>query len=126
MGRGRTKGRKVSTTNEDDTGSGEEERIPVQKRRGRPQKSPKDEIDEDEVQKMEEEDSEDATKTVQNEKKRRRNAHVKEKVDLATDQDGNGARSSAEESSKSNGFRQNGNRRKSTPRRAAESIVECN
>ncbi|KAF5747232.1 G2/mitotic-specific cyclin S13-7-like [Tripterygium wilfordii] len=39
------KGKKLTASNHDDTGSGEEEKIPVQKRRGRPQKPLKDEID---------------------------------------------------------------------------------
>ncbi|KAI3461068.1 hypothetical protein Pfo_017731 [Paulownia fortunei] len=135
MGRGRAKGKKLSVTNQDDPGSGEEEKIPAQKRRGRPQKSLKDEIDEDEAQKIEDEDSEDATglpnkdmknKPAQNGKKRKRNAQVKEKVDSVKEENGNGTRSSTEESNKSNGFRQNGNRRKNKPRRAAEAVVECN
>ncbi|KAL3828151.1 hypothetical protein ACJIZ3_016953 [Penstemon smallii] len=148
MGRGRTKGKKVSVTNKDDVGSGEEEKIPAQKRRGRPQKPLKDEIDEDEAQKLEEdEDSEDTsgladnkdTKSSKNGKKRKRNAQVKDKAspDSVKEENGNvhgngiGNRSSTEEeSNKSNGsFRQNGNgrsRRKNKPRRAAEAVVECN
>jgi len=135
MGRGRGKGKKLTVTNHDDPGSGEEEKIPAQKRRGRPQKPLKDEIDE-EVEKLEEEDSENAksgtpskeTKcpsATENGKKRKRNSQVKEKADSVKEENGNGTRSSTDDSTKSNGFRHNGSRRKSKPRRAAEAGVEC-
>ena len=118
MGRGRGKGKKLTASNHDDAGSGEEEKIPAQKRRGRPQKPLKDEIDEEEVENREVEDGE-------NGKKRKRNSHVKEKPDSVKEENGIGTRSSTDDSSKSNGFRQNGSRRKSKPRRAAEAGVEC-
>ncbi|XP_057483390.1 uncharacterized protein LOC130770102 [Actinidia eriantha] len=136
MGRGRGKGKKFSVTNQEDAGSGEEEKILVQKRRGRPQKLFKDEIDE-EFEKVEAEDS-DNTKngvlsketkssiTAENGKKRKRNSQAKEKSDLVKLENGVGTRSSTDDSTKSNGFRHNGSRRKSKPRRAAESVVECN
>ncbi|KAJ6346650.1 hypothetical protein OIU76_003350 [Salix suchowensis] len=57
MGRGRGKGKKLTVSNHDDTGSGEEEKIPAQKRRGRPQKPLKDDIDEEEVEKIEDENA---------------------------------------------------------------------
>ncbi|KAK4441501.1 hypothetical protein Salat_0485000 [Sesamum alatum] len=136
MGRGRAKGKKLSVTNQDDPGSGEEEKIPAQKRRGRPQKSLKDEIDNEEAQKIDDEDSDDTTGlpnkdtkskiATQDGKKRKRNVQVKEKIDPVKEENGNGTRSSADESNKSNGFRPNGNRRKNKPRRAAEAVVECN
>ncbi|XP_011083151.1 uncharacterized protein LOC105165740 [Sesamum indicum] len=136
MGRGRAKGKKLSVTNQEDLGSGEEEKIPAQKRRGRPQKSLKEEIDEDESQKIDEEDSDDTTGlpnkdmkgkiSTQNGKKRKRNIQVKEKIESVKEENGSVTRSNADESNKSNGFRQNGNRRKNKPRRAAEAIVECN
>ncbi|MFS7922961.1 hypothetical protein Hanom_Chr09g00784741 [Helianthus anomalus] len=56
MGRGRGKGKKFTLTNNDDTESGEEERIPAQKRRGRPQKPLVDEIDKD-IEKLEDEEN---------------------------------------------------------------------
>ncbi|KAL0459280.1 UNVERIFIED_CONTAM: hypothetical protein Slati_0555200 [Sesamum latifolium] len=135
MGRGRAKGKNLSVTNQDDPGSGEEEKIPAQKRRGRPQKPLKDEIDDDEAQRIEDDDSEEATgapnkdlknRTVtQNGKKRKRNGQVKEKVDVVIEENGTGTKPSTEELKKSNGFRPNGNRRKNKPRRAAEAVVEC-
>lgn len=135
MGRGRGKGKKLTVTNHEDTGSGEEEKIPAQKRRGRPQKPLKDEIDEEEVEKIEDEDSEIAktgipskemkSPATENGKKRKRNSQVKEKPDSVKEENGNGTRSSTDDSTKSNGFRHNGSRRKSKPRRAAEAGVEC-
>ncbi|KAL7084476.1 hypothetical protein ACP275_14G224900 [Erythranthe tilingii] len=132
--RGRAKGKKLSVTNQDDNGSGEEEKIPVQKRRGRPQKPLKDEISDEEAQKLEDEEDSDGTTKIKNGKKRKRNNNnnatekVKEKVETVPEEEnGNGERPSNEESSKKSiGFRQNGNRRKNKPRRAAEAVVECN
>ncbi|XP_073142353.1 uncharacterized protein [Henckelia pumila] len=137
MGRGRAKGKKLTMTNQDDTGSGEEEKLPAQKKRGRPQKSLKDEVDEEETRKIEYESSEDTSdaqnkdskrKTVaQNGKKRIKNDESKEKADdLVKEENGNATRINTEESVKSNGLRQNRNRRKSKPHRAAEAVVECN
>lgn len=135
MGRGRGKGKKLSTSNHDDPGSGEEEKIPVQKRRGRPQKPLKDDIEEEEVEKIEDEDVENGTAaimskgtkfpTAENGKKRKRLMQPKEKPDSVKEENGAGTRSSTDDSAKSNGFRQNGSRRKSKPRRAAEAVVEC-
>ncbi|KAL3647624.1 hypothetical protein CASFOL_008592 [Castilleja foliolosa] len=133
MGRFGAKGKKLSVTNKDDTVSSEKEKVTVQKRRGRPQKPLKDEINEDEAPKIEDEDSEGTTGVPNNDvkatngKKRKRNVQVKEKVDLVEEENGNGTKSSTEEESKnSNGLRQYRNRRKSKPRRAAEAVVECN
>lgn len=136
MGRGRGKGKRLTVTNHDDPGSGEEEKIPTQKRRGRPQKPLKDEIDEEETEKIEEDDSENAkagiaTKEVksspvaENGKKRKRYSQVKEKSDSVNEENGVATRSSTDDLTKSNGFRHNGSRRKSKPRRAAEAGVEC-
>ncbi|GMI97470.1 hypothetical protein like AT3G57930 [Hibiscus trionum] len=136
MGRGRGKGKKLTVSSHDDTGSGEEEKIPLQKRRGRPQKLLKDEVDVEEVEKLEEEDGEngkadmttnerESLPAAENGKKRKRNSQVKEKADSVKEENGFGTRSSTDDSSKSNGFRQNGSRRKSKPRRAAEAVVEC-
>ncbi|XWS71117.1 hypothetical protein CRYUN_Cryun03dG0110800 [Craigia yunnanensis] len=135
MGRGRGKGKKLTVSNHEDAGSGEEEKIPAQKRRGRPQKPLKDEIDE-EVEKIEGEYGENGKADItceerkgpsaaENGKKRKRNSQVKEKPDSVKEENGIGTRSSTDGSSKSNGFRQNGSRRKSKPRRAAEAGVEC-
>ncbi|PQQ02048.1 uncharacterized protein Pyn_29504 [Prunus yedoensis var. nudiflora] len=136
MGRGRGKGKRLTVTNHDDPGSGEEEKIPAQKRRGRPQKPLKDEIDEEETEKIEADDSENgkagiASKEIkspsvaENGKKRKRYSQVKEKSDSVKEENGIGTRSSTDDSTKSNGFRHNGSRRKNKPRRAAEAGVEC-
>ncbi|KAI5596251.1 hypothetical protein POPTR_T085200v4 [Populus trichocarpa] len=136
MGRGRGKGKKLTVSNHDDTGSGEEEKIPAQKRRGRPQKPLKDGIDEEEVEKIEDEDVEKGKTDItskdsksptaaENGKKRKRYSQAKEKPDSVKEENGVGTRSSTDDSTKSNGFRHNGSRRKSKPRRAAEAGVEC-
>ncbi|KAM0941508.1 hypothetical protein DsansV1_C16g0139401 [Dioscorea sansibarensis] len=137
MGRGRGKGKKLTVvTGHDDPGSGGEEPIPTFKRRGRPQKPLKDGIDEDDTEKIEEEEEEgDDTKptisskqvkgaVVENGRKRKRQ-QLKENSDSALDENGVGTKSGIEDPAKPNGFRQNGNRRKSKPRRAAEAGVEC-
>ncbi|KAL3599748.1 hypothetical protein D5086_007666 [Populus alba] len=137
MGRGRGKGKKLTVSNHDDTGSGEEEKIPAQKRRGRPQKPLKDDIDEEEVEKIEDEDVEKGKTDItskdsksptaaENGKKRKRYSQAKEKPDSVKEENGVGTRSSTDDSTKSNGFRHNGSRRKSKPRRAAEAGVELN
>uniref|UniRef100_A0A2P2KUI1 Uncharacterized protein n=1 Tax=Rhizophora mucronata TaxID=61149 RepID=A0A2P2KUI1_RHIMU len=138
MGRGRGKGKKLTVSNHDDNGSGEEEKIPAQKRRGRPQKPLKDDIDEEEVEKTEGEgeDGENGKSSVVNiesksptasetGKKRKRYTQAKDKADPVKEENGVATRSSTDDSTKSNGFRQNGSRRKSKPRRAAEAVVEC-
>ncbi|WMV38759.1 hypothetical protein MTR67_032144 [Solanum verrucosum] len=98
MGRGRGKGKKLTVLDPDDPGSDEEEKIPTQKRRGRPQKSLKDDIDEEAVEMIEEEDSESEKLGIQNleikgsatenGKKRRRNTRVKEKHDSVKEENG--------------------------------------
>ncbi|XP_050224066.1 uncharacterized protein LOC126673811 [Mercurialis annua] len=137
MGRGRGKAKKLTVSNHDDLGSGEEEKIPAQKRRGRPQKPLKDDIDDEEVEKIEEEDGENGktslaskeTKSLimtENGKKRKRYSQPKEKSEsVLKEENGISTRSSTDDSTKSNGFRHNGSRRKSKPRRAAEAGVEC-
>ncbi|XP_068652367.1 uncharacterized protein [Aristolochia californica] len=138
MGRGRGKGKKLTVVaSHEDPGSGGEESLPAYKRRGRPQKPLKDEPDEEDVEKIDEEDG-DQTKQIiackelkvpaavtENGKKRKKYSQVKETVDLVKEENGVGGQSGANESTKSNGFRQNGSRRKSKPRRAAEAGVEC-
>jgi len=132
MGRGR-KGKKaaVVASHED---SGEEEKIPV-KRRGRPQKTLKDEVDEEEeaekIDEAEEEEDVENSKiptsnkdnkipiSSENGRKRKRNSQVKENQDSIKVENG------PSDSIKSVGFRQNGSRRKNKPRRAAEVGVEC-
>ncbi|KAB5565118.1 hypothetical protein DKX38_005172 [Salix brachista] len=135
MGRGRGKGKKLTVSNHDDTGSGEEEKIPAQKRRGRPQKPLKDDIEEEEVEKLEDENAGKGKTNItskdtksqtaaENGKKRKRHSQAKEKPDSVKEENGAGTRSSTDDSTKSNGFRHNGSRRKNKPRRAAEAGVE--
>ncbi|KAI3683476.1 hypothetical protein L1987_83980 [Smallanthus sonchifolius] len=132
MGRGRGKGKKFTLTNNDDTGNGEEERIPAQKRRGRPQKVSGDEIDDD-IEKIEDEENTKVNDVVSNKdgkviedgKKRKRNKQVKEEGNLVKEESGDGSQSNTNGSTQVNGFRHMGSRRKSKPRRAAEAGVEC-
>ncbi|GKB72674.1 hypothetical protein Tco_0934086, partial [Tanacetum coccineum] len=116
MGRAK-KGKKYTlTNNNDDPASGDDEKLPSQKRRGRPQKPLTDE----DVEKMEEDDEEhDHEEESGNSdgKKRKRVKQVKEKGDLVKQESPNGT--------KSNGFRHIGSRRKNKPHRAAEAGVEC-
>merc|ERR1739841_133740 len=60
MGRGRGKGKKLTvSTSHDDPESGGEEVLPTYKRRGRPQKPFKDDVDEEDYGKIEEEEEEE-------------------------------------------------------------------
>ncbi|XP_027173149.1 mitotic apparatus protein p62-like [Coffea eugenioides] len=140
MGRGRGKGKKqLSIAAREDAGSGDEEKLPV-RRRGRPQKPLKDDIEEDEdVEKIEEEEEEDSESAkssvlnkdsknqpaVENGRKRKRASQVKENLDSIKEENGVGNKTNTNEAVKSVGFRQNGSRRKNKPRRAAEVGVEC-
>lgn len=136
MRKGRGKGKKVTSSNHEDPGSGKEEKPLAQKRRGRPQKVLRDELDKGEVEKIEEEDGGDAKLSIsskekedrtssENGKKRKRNSQVRGKLDLVKEEKGISTRSSGDDMTKLNGFRHNGSRRKSKPRRAAEVGVEC-
>ncbi|OIT00065.1 PREDICTED: uncharacterized protein LOC109229819 [Nicotiana attenuata] len=134
MGRGRGKGKKLSLIDPNDPGSDEEENIPTQKRRGRPQKSFKDDIEEEATEMIDEENSENEKNGIANleiknsatgnGKKRNRNTLIKEKRDSVKEENDNGTRSGNDESTRSNnGFR---HRRKNKPRRAAEAGFKCN
>ncbi|KAI7997546.1 hypothetical protein LOK49_LG10G02978 [Camellia lanceoleosa] len=146
MGRGRGKGKKQTTiAARDEAGSGEEEKIPPYRRRGRPQKPLKDEIEEEaenieeeEEEEEEEEDGENTKSSISNKdvkmeaaaengkkRKRKKASQVKENPDSVIEENGVGTKTSIDESVKSVGFRQNGSRRKNKPRRAAEVGVEC-
>lgn len=136
MRRGRGKGKKQNTTAREDRGSGEEEKIPAYRRRGRPQKPLKDEIEgEDELVDKEEEKDDDTNGSVtskeevtENGRKRKKSVESKES-NITEEENGLGSKSSTDDSMKSSlsiGFRQNGSRRKNKPRRAAEAVVECN
>ncbi|KAJ8500282.1 hypothetical protein OPV22_010834 [Ensete ventricosum] len=139
MGRGKGKGKKstLATSNEDHQGSGDEEAIPAYKRRGRPQRPLKDDVDEDVTGKIE--DGEDDVKltaspskdpkvsTVVNRKKRKRQGEAKDNPDLIPEENlGAASKSKNDDVTGSNGFRHTGSRRrKSKPRRAAGAGVEC-
>lgn len=135
MGRGRGKGKKQSVIAED-PGSGEEEKVPAYRRRGRPLKPLTDEIEEVEATELIEKDEENIkgnganndlkTQAITvNKRKRKRSTQVKEKIDPLKEENGILAKSCPDDSIKSTGFRQNGSRRKSKPRRAAEAGVDC-
>ncbi|QCD88443.1 hypothetical protein DEO72_LG3g2991 [Vigna unguiculata] len=137
MGRGRGKGKKLSVSNEEDSViSGEEERVPKQKRRGRPQKVLKDEFDEEEIEEMEADDSGEnvknavvsskETKNLNSTKQgRKRKRNSEEKTEAGEEKNGVRIGSNIDGLTKCNGFRNNGSRRKSKPRRAAEAGVLC-
>ncbi|XVE61239.1 hypothetical protein DITRI_Ditri06bG0023600 [Diplodiscus trichospermus] len=136
MRRGRGKAKKQTViSSREDPGSGEDEKIPASKRRGRPQKQLNDDIEEDEVEKTEE-DGEDVKCSIpikemknqaalENGRKRKRSTLSKENMDSVKKENGITTKSSTDDSTKSVGYRQNGSRRKNKPRRAAEAVVEC-
>ncbi|CAL9133997.1 unnamed protein product [Musa textilis] len=134
MGRGRGKGRKLAVvTSSEDPGSGSEEVLPACRRRGRPHEPLKDDIEEDVPEKTEEGD--DVVKLdAPNKKlegltvaygKKRRYSKAKQKSDMVMEENGSGSESKNGDSTRFSGFRHNGSRRKSKPRRAAEAGVEC-
>ncbi|KAE8674968.1 G-type lectin S-receptor-like serine/threonine-protein kinase RLK1-like [Hibiscus syriacus] len=117
MGRGKGKGKKSTVSNHDDAGSGEEEKIPMQKRRGRPQKPLKDELT-TKSRKSKEEDGENGKADITtNErksppaaeigKKRKHNPQVKERP-IRERREWLRQQTKHDDSSKSNGFRQSG------------------
>ncbi|PAN24567.1 hypothetical protein PAHAL_4G235600 [Panicum hallii] len=139
MGRGRGRGRKQLTNgriHEDKGSSGEEVVVPARKRRGRPQKRvAAEKIIEAEVKKLEEADDGDEDYVVgagdgaklkgsagvgTNKRNRVPKEEEEEGSNLDMEENSSSTRSSNDESTRSNGFRQSGSRRKSTPRRAAE------
>ncbi|KAK3122114.1 hypothetical protein QOZ80_8BG0665330 [Eleusine coracana subsp. coracana] len=143
MGRPRGKGKKMmeSASNDDDGSGSEEAAAATPKRRGRPQqqKPPLPQADADEVNddtaKSEENGDAMIEPAVRNskdpmssaeagtskKKKKRRRRRLKRGSDESAEDDELIGRAK----SKTNGFRQIGSRRKSTPRRAAEAGVEC-
>lgn len=138
MGRGRGKGKKQTVSSkQEEPGSGEEERIPAYRRRGRPQKPLKDENEEVETTETIEENCENLNGNVssnemktqlapENKKKRKRSVLVKGKIDATKEENGIRTKSSSDDPTKTvAGFRQNGSRRKNKPRRAAEAGVDC-
>ncbi|XP_058738333.1 uncharacterized protein LOC131610404 [Vicia villosa] len=132
MGRGRGKGKKQSAIVEDLV-SDEEDKVPAHRKRGRPIKPVTDENEEvvevtEKIENGEENVNGNDLKTgviTVNKKKRKRSSQVKEKIEPMKEENGVRAKSSPTDSAKSTGFRQNGSRRKSKPRRAAEAGVDC-
>jgi hypothetical protein len=143
MGRGRGRGRKQLTNgrnHEDKGSSGEEVVVPARKRRGRPQKCvAAEKIIEAEVKKLEVDDgdedyvvgagdgaklkgsrTEHASAGAGSNKRNRVPKEEEDGSNLNMEENSSSTRSSNDESTRSNGFRQSGSRRKSTPRRAAE------
>ncbi|XP_022742651.1 uncharacterized protein LOC111293877 [Durio zibethinus] len=135
MRRGRGKAKKQTVVfSREDPGSDEDEKIPAYRRRGRPQKQLKDNIEEDEVEKTE--DGEDVKVSIpikemknqaatENGRKRKRSMQAKENIDSVKKENVITTKSSTDDSTKFVGYRQNGSRRKNKPRRAAEAVVEC-
>uniref|UniRef100_A0A0D9WPU4 Uncharacterized protein n=1 Tax=Leersia perrieri TaxID=77586 RepID=A0A0D9WPU4_9ORYZ len=143
MGRGRGRGRKLTNgRSHEDKGSSGEEVVPARKRRGRPQKHIADKVDQAEAKNLAEVDDGDADyqqgegedgakpKASRTDKssagkgnKRNRLPKEEEGSNLDLEEHSSGTRSSNDESTRSSGFRQNGSRRKSTPRRAAEAGI---
>lgn len=135
MGRVRGKGKKQSAAAREDPGSGEEEKIPTYRKRGRPPQKIVKDYTEDSADKVEENgegskvspSAKDMKNEVTNEngRKRIRPALTKENIDTVKEENGIGAKSSVNDVVKAVGFRQIGSRRKNKPRRAAEVGVEC-
>ncbi|PVH66867.1 hypothetical protein PAHAL_1G372300 [Panicum hallii] len=133
MGRGRGRGKKLTIArSHEDKGSSGEEVVPARKRRGRPQKRFADKIDQTDVENFVEKvdgDGEEvddvklknSTSSVGN----KRGRPPKEGSNLVLEENNSSVRSSSDESTRTNGFRQIGSRRKSKPRRAAEAGLEC-
>ncbi|CAN6586597.1 unnamed protein product [Malus baccata var. baccata] len=120
MGRGRGKAKKQKVTAaREDTVSGEEERILPSRRRGRPQKTLKEDIGEVALK------TEDGDDAKENGRKRKRSAQVKETIKSVKEDKMIETKSSLDDPKKSVGFRQYGSRRKNKPHRAAEAGVEC-
>jgi hypothetical protein len=141
MGRGRGRGRKLTNarTHESKGSSGEEVVVPARKRRGRPQKRVAEKMNQAEVKNPEEVDDGDEDYQIgagddaklkasraenisvgTGTNKRNRVPKEEEDPNLDMEENSSSTRSSNDESTRSNGFRQVGSRRKSTPRRAAE------
>ncbi|XP_004493568.1 uncharacterized protein [Cicer arietinum] len=137
MGRGRGKGKKQSANIVEDLVSDEEDKLPAHRKRGRPLKPLTDENEEIEVAEKIEKDEKNVNGdvssndlktqviTVNKRKRKRSSSQVKEKIEPMKEDNGVRAKSSPADLVKSTGFRQNGSRRKSKPRRAAEAGVDC-
>lgn len=117
----------------EEKGSSGEEVVPARKRRGRPQKHKIEQVDvENFVEDVDGGDEDAQLKASRLEKNIagaagvKRGRPLKESPNTVLEENSNSSvRSSSDESARTSGFRQIGNRRKSTPRRAAEAGVEC-
>lgn len=133
MGRGRGRGKKLTTVrSHEDKGSSGEEIVPARKRRGRPQKRFADKIDQVDVEnfvekvEVDEEEVDDVkTKNSTAAGGNKRGRPLKEGSNIVVEDNSSVLRSSSDESTRTNGFRQIGSRRKNKPRRAAEAGLEC-
>ena len=132
MGRGRGRGKKLTTVrSHEDKGSSGEEVVPAKKRRGRPQKHFANKIDQADVENFVE--KVDGDQEVDDAKLKnsaaaggnKRGRPVKEGSNIVIEDSNSIVRSSSDESTRTNGFRQIGSRRKNKPRRAAEAGLEC-
>jgi hypothetical protein len=127
MGRGRGRGRKLTIArSHEEKGSSGEEVVPARKRRGRPQKHKIEVVDVENFVEDVDGGDEDAKLKASAGVKRGRPLKESPNTVLVEENSNSSIRSSSDESARTNGFRQTGNRRKSTPRRAAEAGVECN
>lgn len=136
MGRRRGKSKKQTVvTPQHDVGNVKEEKIRASKSRGRPQKPFKDEVVDEEIEKIANGDDNGKSSLenksskcqiiAENGAKRKRYSQVNENSDVVKDDNGAESKCIADNCVRSVGFRQNGSRRKSKPRRAAEVGVEC-
>ncbi|WVZ73949.1 hypothetical protein U9M48_022197 [Paspalum notatum var. saurae] len=133
MGRGRGRGKKLTTgRSHEEKGSSGEEIVPARKRRGRPQKRFAEKFDQADFEKFvekidgDEEEVDDVklkNSTAAGGNKRGR--PLKEGSNIVGEDNSSIVRSSSDESTRTNGFRQVGSRRKNKPRRAAEAGLEC-
>ncbi|KAF0935155.1 hypothetical protein E2562_030436 [Oryza meyeriana var. granulata] len=141
MGRGRGRGKKLTIVrSHEDKGSNAEVVMPARKRRGRPQKRFADKIDQADVENFvenvidgEEVEGDDVKLKASRLEKNtttaaagnKKGRQLKESSNLVLEESNSSIRSSSDESTRTNGFRQIGSRRKSKPRRAAEAGLEC-
>ncbi|KZV36390.1 hypothetical protein F511_03831 [Dorcoceras hygrometricum] len=140
MGRGRGKGKKQSVIAAGDDPRNEgDENLPLKRRVGRPQKTLKAKVEnENEYEMLKEDEGREDTKSwvssessknqvcMDSGRKRKRASQLKEDADSVKEENDVVTKTNATVLIKTSvGYRQIGSRRKSTPRRAAEVGVEC-
>jgi hypothetical protein len=106
--------------------------VPAKKRRGRPQKRFASKIDQADVENFveqvdaDQEEADDAKlKNSAAAGGTKRGRPLKEGSNIAVEDTNSTVRLSSDESTRTNGFRQIGSRRKNKPRRASEAGLEC-